>query len=152
MRTLEPFWQWSPSPAAKANQAPAPTRLGSSPPSTPPAAASLPEWSERCRLPRSGNSPRSSGSRRAWTRVPATSERIPDAEMTKPRDPKAPLYHFRTLTVYEVFSPDGRFLGRVEFPRRTKFIEADGDVVWAIVREENDLPAVVRFRITPGLH
>jgi hypothetical protein len=88
---------------------------------------------------------------RIWARVPAPSERIPEAEMTPSRDPKAPVSHFRTPLAYEVFSPDGRFLGRVEFPRRSRFIEADGNLVWALGRDENDLPAVLRFRIAPGL-
>jgi hypothetical protein len=88
---------------------------------------------------------------RIWARVPVASERIPDAELPPSRDPNRPVKHFRTPVVYEIFESDGRFLGRVEFPRRTRFIEADGDLVWALVRIEDDLPAVVRFRITPGL-
>ncbi len=88
---------------------------------------------------------------RLWARVPAPSERIPEAELTPPRDPKAPVSHFRTPLVYEVFSSDGRFLGRVEFPPRSRFVEADGNLVWAVVRDEDDLPAVVRFRVAPGL-
>lgn len=88
---------------------------------------------------------------RLWIRVPVPSEKIPEAELTKPRDPTRPVTHFRTPQVYEVFSAEGRFLGRVELPRRTRFIEADGDLVWAMGQDENDLPAVVRFRITPGL-
>jgi hypothetical protein len=88
---------------------------------------------------------------RLWIRVPVASEQIPEAELTPPRDPTRPVTHFRTPQVYEVFSPEGRFLGRVALPRRTRFIEADGDLLWAIGQDENDLPAVVRFRITPGL-
>ncbi|HEU5219305.1 MAG TPA: 6-bladed beta-propeller [Gemmatimonadales bacterium] len=89
---------------------------------------------------------------RLWVQVAAPSERISDAELSPPRDPKAPVNHFRSTVVYEVFSPQGTFLGRIDFPGRSRFIEADGDLVWAIVRDENDLPALVRFRITPGLH
>jgi hypothetical protein len=88
---------------------------------------------------------------RIWARVPVASERIPEADMPVVRDSLAPVYHFRTPVVYEVFASDGRFLGRVAFPPRARFIEADGDLVWTLVRNEDDLPAVVRFRITPGL-
>ncbi len=89
---------------------------------------------------------------RIWARVAAPSERIPDTELAPPRDPKAPVSHFRTPAVYEIYSADGRYLGRVGLPPRARLMEADGDLVWALVRDENDLPAVVRFRVQPGLH
>ncbi|NOT09003.1 MAG: hypothetical protein HOP28_12460 [Gemmatimonadales bacterium] len=88
---------------------------------------------------------------RLWLPVAVPSERIPDGELTKPRRPEAPIIHFRMPVVYEVYEPTGVFLGRIAFPKRTRLIEADGDLVWALVRNEDDLPAVVRFRITPGL-
>ncbi|MBK9549271.1 MAG: hypothetical protein IPO52_09280 [Gemmatimonadetes bacterium] len=56
----------------------------------------------------------------------------------------------RTPSVYEVFEPTGRFLGRVAFPPRARFAEAQGDQVWAIVRDADDVPAVVRFKVTEG--
>jgi hypothetical protein len=87
---------------------------------------------------------------RIWAKVPAPSERIPDDELDPPWTPKAPVSHFRGPVVYEVFDDSGRFLGRVNLPGRTRFIEADGDVVWAITRDRNDLPAVMRYRVTPG--
>lgn len=88
---------------------------------------------------------------RIWARVAAPSERISDADLTPARDPNAPISHFRSLVVYEVFGPDGRFLGRIGFPRRSTLMEADGDLVWALGRDENDLPAIVRYRIEPSL-
>lgn len=88
---------------------------------------------------------------RIWVRVAAPSEVIPPAERAIPRDTLQPVLTFRTPVVYEVFAEDGRFLGRVVFPPRATLIEADGDVVWAIARNEVDLPAVTRFRIVPGL-
>jgi len=89
---------------------------------------------------------------RIWLRVAAPSERIPDAELPVRRDSTAPVMHFRTPVVYEVFSAEGRFLGRVEFPPRATLIEADADRVWVLGRDENDLPAVMRLRIEPALH
>ena len=53
--------------------------------------------------------------------------------------------------MWEVFEQDGRFLGRIPFPPRTTLMEAEGDTVWALGRDENDLPAIVRFRIDPAL-
>lgn len=88
---------------------------------------------------------------RIWARVAAPSERIPEAELDAPRRPGAPVTHFRTPTVHEVFAADGRFLGRITFPSRSRLIEADGHLVWALVRDEAGLPAVARFRIDPPL-
>jgi hypothetical protein len=88
---------------------------------------------------------------RLWARVALPSERIPDAELVPSRDPKRPVNHFRTPVAYEVFGADGTFLGRVIFPPRTTLMEADGNLVWALGRDENDLPALLRFRIDPAL-
>jgi len=88
---------------------------------------------------------------RIWVQVALPSERIPDEEITPPRDPKQPANHLRTPVAYEVFAADGKFLGRVAFPRRTTLIEADGVVVWALGRDENDLPAILKFRLDPSL-
>jgi tricorn protease-like protein len=71
--------------------------------------------------------------------------------VTIPSDSLRPVITWRTPTVYEVFDQDGRFLGRVAFPPRTTLMEADGNTVWAIGRNEDDLPAVSRYRIEPAL-
>ncbi|HSA56710.1 MAG TPA: 6-bladed beta-propeller [Gemmatimonadaceae bacterium] len=88
---------------------------------------------------------------RIWARVATPSERIPEAELDAPREKGPPVRHFRSPVVWEVFAPSGRFLGRIPFPPRTTLMEADGDIVWALGRDENDLPALVRFRVDPVL-
>jgi hypothetical protein len=87
---------------------------------------------------------------RIWAQVAVPSERIPDAELAPSRDPKAPVVRHRTPPVFEVFDPEGRFRGRVDCRCRMTLLDAEGDLVWAIVRDENDLPAVVRFRVEPA--
>jgi hypothetical protein len=87
-----------------------------------------------------------------WARVAAPSERIPESELSPQREDGPPVRRFRTPIVYEVFAPDGRFLGRVPMPPRTSIMEADGNNAWGVTRDEDDLPAVVRFRIEPPLH
>jgi hypothetical protein len=49
-----------------------------------------------------------------------------------------------------VFTADGAFLRRVEFPSRTQLAEADGDLVWGVQRDSLGLEAVVRFRVVRG--
>lgn len=82
-----------------------------------------------------------------WARVATPSERIPDAELPERREKGPPVRHYRSPVVYEVFAPDGRFLGRVALPPRTTLVQADGDVVWCVSRDADDLPAVVRYRV-----
>jgi hypothetical protein len=88
---------------------------------------------------------------RIWARVAAPSERIPDSELDPPRPTGPPQRHYRAPVVWEVFESNGRFLGRIPFPPRATLMEADGDRVWAIVRNDDDLPAVMRFRIEPPI-
>lgn len=83
-----------------------------------------------------------------WARVATASERIPEAELPPQREKGPPIRHYRTPAVYEVFAPDGRFLGRVPLPPRTTLIQADGDLVWCISRDADDLPSIVRFRLS----
>jgi len=82
-----------------------------------------------------------------WVRVATASERIPEDELAPPRENGPPVRHFRTPAVYEVFSPDGRFLGRVPMPPRTTLVQADGENLWGIMRDADDLPSIVRFRL-----
>ena len=86
---------------------------------------------------------------RIWVRVAVPSERIPEAELAAPRPDRPPVQHFRTPPVYEVFAPDGRFVGRVALPGRTRLMEADGELVWLLGRDADDLPALLRLHLEP---
>jgi len=87
-----------------------------------------------------------------WASVATPSERIPDDELAPQREKGPPVRHYRSPAVYEVFAANGRFLGRVPLPPRTTLIQADGDLVWAIMRDTDDLPSVVRFRLSTPFH
>lgn len=85
---------------------------------------------------------------RIWVAVSMPSDRIPDAERGPVREgrPAPPLY--RDRTAYEVFSPSGVFLGRVQMPGSAVFMEADGDKLWVLERDADDMPGVVRYRLS----
>jgi hypothetical protein len=87
---------------------------------------------------------------RIWVQVAVASDTIPEAERPVYTDSLRPVPRHQTASVYEVFSATGEFLGRVAMPRRARFIEADGNVVWGIDLDENDMPAVTRWRVEPG--
>jgi hypothetical protein len=87
-----------------------------------------------------------------WARVATPSERIPEDELAPRREKGAPVRHYRSPAVYEVFAPSGRFLGRVPLPPRTTLIQADGGLLWGILRDTDDLPSIVRFRLSTPFH
>jgi hypothetical protein len=86
-----------------------------------------------------------------WVRVATPSERIPEAELEPQRPNASPRAIFRDPLAYEVFDTEGIFRGRVDLPPRSTWIEADGNSVWYLQRDEDGLPAVVRARVTPGM-
>lgn len=89
--------------------------------------------------------------------VSLSTEGIPIMSEAEAREEEAatgrtPL-RFREPVAFDVFSPDGHYLGPVRVPRSFR-IEPEpvirGDHVWAITRDEMDVPRVVRFRIQKG--
>jgi hypothetical protein len=59
----------------------------------------------------------------------------------------APPITWRQQREYDVFDPDGHYLGRVPIPPRTTLEVMRGDTVWGVTRGEMDEPYVVRFRL-----
>ena len=88
---------------------------------------------------------------RIWVRVATPSERIPESELPAHRPDAPPPYRFRAPIEYEVYASDGTFLARVALPRNTNLMEADGNTLWALGQDDDDLPAVRRYRIEPLL-
>lgn len=61
-----------------------------------------------------------------------------------------PQRRFTEAAAYDVFSPDGTYLGHVQTPRSFRAHPEPlvrGDYVWAVTRDELDVARVVRFRI-----
>jgi hypothetical protein len=72
-----------------------------------------------------------------------TSRTREDLELPSPRDFVEPI-------VFDVFEPDGRYLGRVSAPAgfRTRPLPViQGNTVWAAVGEGGTVPSIVRFEI-----
>lgn len=88
---------------------------------------------------------------RIWVLVATPSEEIPVTEREEQRPNSFPVERYRQPTEYEVFEKDGTFAGRIRFPARVQWMEAEGNVVWYLQRDEDGLPAVVRARIEPVL-
>jgi hypothetical protein len=64
--------------------------------------------------------------------------------------PRSLPQRFREPVVFDVFEPDGTYLGRVRTPDGFSTSPEPvfrGDLVWAVERDELDVPRIVRYRI-----
>lgn len=50
-------------------------------------------------------------------------------------------------TLYDVFEPDGRYLGQVQVPAGAAAVVRKGDQVWAVAFGDDDVPRLKRYRI-----
>lgn len=102
---------------------------------------------------------------RIWTHLYAAAEPIPPEEIEErgagstgataasgSGGDQAPPERWREPVRFDVFDPDGTYLGQLEAPRGFQTYPRptiSGDTVWAVVEDELDVPYVVRFRIVP---
>jgi hypothetical protein len=89
---------------------------------------------------------------RIWVGLPAPT-REEENPVHDPADPDSePTVWAPTSTRFRVFEPDGRHLGVVEGPPEISRYPTPvfgAEHVWVVVRDELDVPRVVRFRIVP---
>jgi hypothetical protein len=88
---------------------------------------------------------------RIWIMVhtPGVEGEDPDYDPTDPNDVEE---RWSEPVAFDVFESDGTYLGRVAAPDGMSPWPApvfDGDTVLAVVRDEFDVPRVVRFRVVP---
>ena len=61
-----------------------------------------------------------------------------------------PQMRFEEPPAFDVFAPDGRFLGHVRVPESFQMRPEPivrGDSVWAVTRDDLDVASIVRFRV-----
>ncbi len=93
---------------------------------------------------------------RLWVLVSAPGELIPENERDTPRPappggpPPLKVNEWREPTWYDVFEPNGEFFARVVLPSRSRLLGARGDVAWGVVTDEDDVPFLVKWQITPA--
>lgn len=88
---------------------------------------------------------------RIWVRRYTEAVPVPEEELEVDEAPNAlPPIRWREPIVYDVFEPEGRFLGTLRFPDRFDLHAARGDLAWGVLRDELDVPYAVRYRIGRG--
>jgi hypothetical protein len=48
---------------------------------------------------------------------------------------------------FDIVEPSGRYVGRVRLPDNLKYWIAQGDTVWGVTRNADDVPVVKRFQV-----
>ena len=84
---------------------------------------------------------------RIWVRRYVTAQSRPGPER-KPGDDR-PRRVWKEPPTFDVFEPQGRFLGTVSLPINSAFYDARDRNLWVTVRGESDEEYVVRYRIDP---
>lgn len=91
---------------------------------------------------------------RVWVHLYSDAEPIPEAEIVEPEpgSNEMPPLRWREPNRFDVFEPDGTYLGRLEAPTGFTYYPQPsirGDTMWAVVRDALDVPYLIRFRIVP---
>jgi hypothetical protein len=93
---------------------------------------------------------RSGDDGRLWVRVhmPAVPVPPPPGDTAAARRPPP----WREPAMYDVFEPDGSYVGRVAMPLRAALEVMRGDRIWAIARDSLDVQYIRRYRLTFPAH
>jgi len=90
---------------------------------------------------------------RLWVLLHQEAYQIETDEEISDRPGEIPTQTWVEPVAFDVFEPDGRYLGMVRAPRgfsRYPYPVFRGDTVWATVRDELEVPYIVRFHIERG--
>jgi len=89
---------------------------------------------------------------RIWVQVSLPGHRVEDLDHD-PTDPTSVPDSWDEGTAFDVFEPDGRYLGHVRAPGGFSPYPTprfDGERVWAVVRDDLGVQRLVRFRLEPA--
>lgn len=84
---------------------------------------------------------------RVWLRRYVAAE-LDDSVPVAPAG-EAPQRRWREPTVYDVWEPDGTFLGTIRLPAGMVARERSGDLVWGTRIDSAGVERIVRYRIIP---
>lgn len=85
---------------------------------------------------------------RIWVFRYVAAEKRHDIEPV-PERPDRPLLTWREPWTYDVFEPDGTFLGSAVVPETLRPHVFRGEQIWGALADENDVEQVVRLRVVP---
>jgi hypothetical protein len=87
---------------------------------------------------------------RVWVRRAVEARKDELVEPASEESSQPPPFTWVEPEVYDVFEPDGTYLGEVRFPWRTRPLFVRGDTAWGVRRGELDEQYIVRLLIAPA--
>ena len=88
---------------------------------------------------------------RVWVNLYTESEKYtPEAPPTADKNPLPPVTYRPANKKWDVFEPDGRYVGTVTASRNVDVRVMRGDFAWGISFDEDDVPTLVKLKVTPG--
>ena len=87
---------------------------------------------------------------RVWVRRHVEARKDGTVELPEKESNQRPPISWAEPTVYDVFEPDGTYLGEVRFPWRTSPLVVRGDTAWGVRQGEFDEQYIVRLVIVPA--
>lgn len=94
---------------------------------------------------------RTSEDGRIWVYLHTVAEKAEDADVAVPvaGRPPPPPQHYREPNVFDVFEPDGEYLGRVRPDPRVEVMRIRGNRVWGVLTDSLGVAYVARWRVDP---
>lgn len=87
---------------------------------------------------------------RIWVSLSVPSERYEPDPPPRQTNPPPPVHYRAKEKRWDVFESDGRYVGRIVAARRFTPYVMRGNTVWGILRDDDDVPSLVKMRIEPG--
>ncbi len=91
---------------------------------------------------------------RIWVQLSTTATRVdlalgiqPPPRGPRSRGPIVPVQRWVEPNVFDIFEPDGRYVGQAELPHLAKLHAARGDTVWVSRTDRDDVPFIQRLRV-----
>lgn len=87
---------------------------------------------------------------RVWVSLNVESERFtPEPPATREANALPPITYRSALQKWDVFEPDGRYIGTVSAPNNVRPRAMRGNFAWGIATDDDDVPTLVKLKIVP---
>jgi hypothetical protein len=88
---------------------------------------------------------------RVWASLYVESERVaPDPSVQRPPNAPPPVLYRMNGSKWDIFEPDGRYIGTIVAGDKLRLHAMRGDFAWGTALDDDDVPTLVKLKVTPG--